>query len=229
MLIKHANSFFVNLWKSCNLTPIDTKDDNFKKEFANKKDSTIYTSCLLRIALLQNKKLEQWQIFKALYNAIQRRGYDANLAWKSAQTNDDKENIELTQKYTQENGIELIKNEKYKYPCYYDAKRLGLWDENFPNRFNQAINLDNVIKVRTTTYVAPRQLVEKELQQLWINAQIQIPELNKYSVEEFLYGEYKEAYGSYVNPEFKKYMGTAHDCQGSSTDSSRLFQLGITN
>lgn len=211
---KAREQFFVNLWKSCNLTPIDTKDDNFKKEFANKKDSTIYTSCLLRIALLQNKKLEQWQIFKALYNAIQRRGYDANLAWKSAQTNDDKENIELTQKYTQENGIELIKNEKYKYPCYYDAKRLGLWDENFPNRFNQAINLDNVIKVRTTTYVAPRQLVEKELKQLWINAQIQIPELNKYSVEEFLYGEYKEAYGSYVNPEFKKYMGTAHDWQG---------------
>lgn len=211
---KAREEFFINLWKSCGLEPLNTKDEKFKKEFANKNENIIYTSCLLRIALLQNKKLEKWQIFKALYNSIQRRGYDPNLAWKSAQTDDDKENQELIKKYTQENKTELIQNEEYKYPCYYDAKRLGLWDESSPNNFKRTVNQENIIKVRTTSYVAPRQLIEKELHQLWENAQTQIPELNKYSANEFLYGEYKEAYGSYVNPDFKQYMGTNHDWQG---------------
>lgn len=211
---KAREKFFVKLWVSCGLIPIDTKDEKFKKEFASKSEDVICTSCLLRIALLQNIKLEQWQIFKALYNAIQRRGYDTNLAWKSAQTEDDKENLELVKKYTQENGIEIIQNEEYKYPCYYDATRLGLWGETNPKEFKRTVNQENLIKVRTTTYVAPRQLIEKELKQLWLNAQAQIPELNKYSVEEFLYGEYKEPYGSFVNPKFKQYMGTEHDWQG---------------
>ncbi len=211
---KAREAFFINLWKSCGLIPLDTKDENFKKEFATKHEDVIYTSCLLRIALLQNKKLEQWQIFKALYNAIQRRGYDTNLAWKSAQSDDDKENQELVKKYTQENGIEMIQNEEYKYPCYYDAKRLGLWNETTPKVCKRTLNNENLIKIRTTTYVAPRQLIEKELCNLWKNAQAQIPELNKYTVEEFLYGEYKEPYGSFVNPKFKQYMGTNHDWQG---------------
>lgn len=211
---KVREKYLIKIWTNCGLTPLSNSDDKFKKEFPAKNESIIYTSCLLRIALLQNKKLEQWQIFKALYNAIQRRGYDANLAWKSAQSNDDKENLELIKKYTQENGIELINAEQYKYPCYYDATRLGLWDENNPNELKKQINQVELIKVRASSYVAPRQLVEKELKQLWLNAQIQLPELDKYSVEEFLYGEYEEPYGSYVNPEFKQYMGTERDWQG---------------
>lgn len=211
---KARENFFISLWQSCGLAALDTNDEKFKKEFASKDESTIYNSCLLRMALLQNRKLEQWQIFKALYNAIQRRGYDSNLAWKSSQNDDDKENIELVQKYTQENGVELIQSDDYKYPCYYDAVRLGLWDEASPKEFKRIVNQKSLIKVRATTYVAPRTLVEKELRHLWQNAQIQIPELNVYSVEEFLYGEYKEPYGSYVKPEFKQYMGTSHDWQG---------------
>ncbi len=211
---KAREKFFIKVWTDCGLVPLDTNSAEFKKEFSAKNDQTIYTSCLLRIVLLQNKKLEQWQIFKALYNAIQRRGYDPNLAWKSAQSEDDKENLELIQKYTQENDIELIANDDYKYPCYYDAIRLGLWCENKPDEFERTVNQQSLIKVRTTSYVAPRQLIEKELKQLWINAQKQLSELNKYSVEEFLYGEYEEAYGSYVNPDYKKYMGTEHDWQG---------------
>ena len=82
--------------------------------------------------MLQDRKLADWQIYKALHNAIQRRGYDPNLAWKSAQTDDDKENLELAKKYTQENGVELIQNEDYKYPCYYDALRLDMWSESAP-------------------------------------------------------------------------------------------------
>ncbi len=209
---KARENYFINIWHECGLIPLSTSDDRFKQEFGKGNDSTIYTSCLLRIALLQNKKLEEWQIFKAIYNAIQRRGYDPNLAWKSALTDDDKENTELVQKYTQENGFELIQNEEYKYPCYYDAIRLGLWNETEPNKFNAKVQ--NPIKVRCTSYVAPRKLVEKELKQLWLNAQKQLPQLNKYKVEQFLYGEYEEAYGSYLNPDYQKYLGTEHDWQG---------------
>ncbi len=47
-----------------------------------------------------------------------------------------------------------------------------------------------------------------------MNAQKQLPELNKYSPEEFLYGQYREAYGSYVNPDYRQYLGSEHDWQG---------------
>lgn len=211
---KARESFFDKIWLDCGQVVLDKNDLKFTKEFATKKDNTIYNSCLLRIALLQNKKLEKWQIYKALYNAIQRRGYDPNLAWKSAQTTDDKENLELVKKYTQENGIKLINDEEYQYPCYYDATRLGMWKEDSPELLMPFVPQKNYNKVRTTNYVAPRNLVEKELKQLWINAQKQISELNKYSAEEFLYGEYREAYGSYVNPDYRQYMGTQRDWQG---------------
>lgn len=211
---KAREIYFNKIWLECGQTPLDNNDIRFTKEFPNKNENIIYTSCLLRIALLQNKKLEKWQIYKALHNAIQRRGYDPELAWKSVQTDDDKNNLELIQKYSQEDKVEIINSDEFKFPCYYDAKRLGLWDENNPFEFKKSIPIENNKKVRTTEYVAPRKFIEKELELLWINAQKQIPELKKYSVEEFLYGEYREAYGSYKNPDYRKYMGTEHDWQG---------------
>lgn len=211
---KAREIFFDELWRSCGLEVLPKNDLRLTKEFPSKGEGIIYTSCLLRIALLQNKPLENWQIYKAIHNAIQRRGYDSDLPWKSSQTDDDKENEELVKKYTQDNGVELIKNDKYKYPCYYDAIRLGLWEENNSSEFKKAVPFENNNKVRTTDYVAPRQMISKELSGLWQNAQKQIPELNDYSVEEFLYGEYRQAYGSYLNPKFRKYLGTAHDWQG---------------
>lgn len=211
---KAREKFFDNLWQDCGLEVPDKADLCFTKEFASKDEEEIYTSCLLRIALLQGRKLESWQIYKAIYNALQRRGYDANLPWKSSLSDDDEENKELAEKYTCENGMELIQSEDYQYPCYYDAVRLGLWSETSPEEFKRYIPFENNNKVRTTQYVAPRCLVEKELRQLWQNAQIQIPALKKYNVEEFLYGEYGIAYGSYLKPEFRKFMGTANDWQG---------------
>lgn len=211
---KARERYFDKLWSDCGFVSLSKEDINFTKEFSSKNETTLYTSCLLRIALLQDRKLEQWQIYKALHNAIQRRGYDPNLAWKSAQTDDDKENIELTKKYTQDNGVELIQDEQYKYPCYYDALRLGLWKEETPERFYGFNPQENATKVRTTGYVAPRNLVEKELRLLWQNAQKQLPELKKYSAEEFLYGDYREAYGSYINPDYRKYMGREKDWEG---------------
>ncbi|MGC8846998.1 MAG: hypothetical protein ACP5QY_14250, partial [Candidatus Hydrogenedens sp.] len=57
-------------------------DPRMSREFTENGDTTIYNSLLLRIALLQGEKLEGWQIFKAVWSAIQRRGYDINIPWK---------------------------------------------------------------------------------------------------------------------------------------------------
>lgn len=210
---KAREEYLDKLWKDCGQEVLDKKDKRFTKEFGGKNDNIIYTSCLLRIALLQNKPLEKWQIYKALHNAIQRRGYDPNVKW-ATKSADEEDNIKNIEKYTQENGIELIKSDDYKYPCYYDAIRLGLWSENKPDELKTYIPLTNNNKVRATDYVAPRLLVENELTKLWENAQSQISELKKYSVEEFLYGEYREAYGSLVSPDYRQYMGTPNDWQG---------------
>ena len=213
---KEREKFFNIIWKECSLEPLDKEDYKFKKEFGKTDDKTIYNSTLLRIALIQGKKLESWQIYKAIHSAIQRRGYDSNLPWANAnsKSKDDEENEKLTTKYTQENNIELINNDRYKYPCYYDAVRLGLWNENQPDEFKNCIPQDKVIKVRTTGLVAPRFLVEKELTKLWEEAQKQLPELNKITTEYFLYGEYEQAYGSYTKKEFKPFRGTFRDWQG---------------
>ena len=51
---KARENFFNDLWKSCNLEPLEKEDKLFKKEFGKKDEETIYNSTLLRIALLQN-------------------------------------------------------------------------------------------------------------------------------------------------------------------------------
>lgn len=211
---KKREENFNKLWIKAGLEILDKNDIKFSKEFASAEDKIIYNSTILRIILLQNKQLKEWQIYKALYNAIQRRGYDSNLPWKTDFTEDDKYNQKLAEKYTKENNNELIINEEYKFPCYYDALRLGLWSEAKPNEFKRSTPKDNYNKIRSTSYVAPREMVIKELVQLWQNAQKQIPNLKNISVEEFLYGDYREQYGSYKNPDLRKFLGTNTDLQG---------------
>ncbi len=208
---KAREHYFDKIWRNCGLEPLSKNDERFTKE-SNK--GIIYTSCILRIMLLQNKPLEQWQIYKALHNAIQRRGYDSSLPWKSSQTDDDIENKEFAARYTKENNVELIISDEYKYPCYYDVLRLGMWREEEPEKFLVFNPQENFNKVRTNGLVAPRVLVEKELRKLWQNAQVQIPELKKISADEFLYGEYRTAYGSYLNPSYAKYLGKEKDWEG---------------
>lgn len=212
---KKRESFFNKLWQNCDLNILNKDDKRFSTEFGKKNDSTIYNSTLLRIALIQNKPLEEWQIYKALHNAIQRRGYDSKLPWANAKSDDDRKNEELSARYTQnEQGEELIQNENFKYSCYYDAVRLNLWSENMPEELQTYVPLDNVKKIRDAGIVAPRNLVEKELKQLYINAQLQLPQLNKYSVEYFLYGEGEVAYASYNKKDYKCHRGTEWDMQG---------------
>lgn len=204
--------WFNDLWQTLGLNLLSKDDKKFKREFPAKGDETIYNSCLLRIALLQDRQLEEWQIYKALHSAIQRRGYDSNVAWKSVKTEDDTKQQKRAEQYTKYNDKELINDEKYKYPCYYDAVCLGLWEESNPTVFKRTLG-KNPIKVRSER-VATRELVVKELKDLWIAAQKQLPKLREISTETFLYGDYQEAYGSFVNPEWRKYMGKKEDWQG---------------
>ena len=51
-------------------------DPRLEREFAQAGDNTCYTSCLLRIRLLLGDgDLAEWQIYKALRSALQKRGY----------------------------------------------------------------------------------------------------------------------------------------------------------
>ena len=203
--------WFKKFWLEKGLTPLEETDKKFKIEYAKENDTTIYNSTLLRIALIQGKKLEEWQIYKALHSAFQRRGYDSNVAW--ATSDDDKENAEAIEKYSKKDGIEIINNDEYKYPCYYDATLLGLWEEKTPTIYKRHIPL-NTTKVRIAGRVTPRELVIKELSKLWEEARKQLPQIQNISVDEFLYGDYRETYASYRNPEWIQYRGTQRDWQG---------------
>ena len=159
-----------------------------------KSDSTVYTSCLLRIKLLQGEKLENWQIYKALRSAIQRRGYDKDVPWKT-QNKDSKHYIEKTNKFDEELQ-EITNKKKFHYPCYYDAYQMNLWN---PKQGITAIRIDEdknnrAKRARTSTHVASRELVEKEVKNLWEQAQKQLVELKDISPMKALYGKEEKTY-----------------------------------
>ncbi|MCD7740464.1 MAG: hypothetical protein LUH11_03850, partial [Candidatus Gastranaerophilales bacterium] len=208
---KSREKWFNDLWINNGLHILEKGDKRFTREYAAKNDMTVYNSTVLRCMLILGEKLEEWQIYKAIHSAIQRRGYDNNIAW--GKSTDDKENEEAVNKYSCNNDKELINNEIYRYPCFYDAMLQGLWEEANPEHFNRFTGLAPV-KIRISGRVAPRCIVEKELTKLWDEAKKQLPQLEKISAEEFLYGEYREAYGSYYNQEWVQYRGTKRDWQG---------------
>ncbi len=164
---REREKWFNNLWIKNGLKILPANDKRFTREFAAKNDITVYNSAVLRCKLILGERLEEWQIYKALHSAIQRRGYDNNLAW--ANSADDKENEEAVKRYSFDGDKELIKNELYKYPCFYDALLQGLWTEENPKHFNGFLGLSPK-KIRKTGRVAPRCLVEKELIKLWEEA-----------------------------------------------------------
>jgi len=116
-----------------------------EREFPAKGDETQYNSAALRILLLEGKaKLEEWQIYKALRSAIQKRGY-GRVPWsnreekrggkseaeieKEMATKDPsyRAAIEAWPKFKQETPPD------FHSPCYYDASHMGLWDAANPS------------------------------------------------------------------------------------------------
>ena len=156
-----------------------TADKRLEKEFPSKEEKDIvYTSSLLRIKLLEGEKLEKWQIYKALHASIQRRGYDRNVPWKNREIQKKKEDSkdnnpeELVDEFETELK-ETIKDSKYHYPCYLDAYKMGLWD----NEQGIIATLQGKKERKKSTYTAAREYVEKEVKDLLIAAAKQILQL----------------------------------------------------
>lgn len=145
-------------------------DERLEREFPEKDDNTIYTSCLLRIKLLQGEELEKWQIYKAIRSAFIRAGYP-DVPWTKNQK-DDKDEKKRTSDFTEELE-KIFKNSNHRFPCYYDAYQMGLFDAETGKIQIRQSNKAN----RARGYTAPRDLVEKELRLLLEQAAKQIPEL----------------------------------------------------
>lgn len=170
-------------------------DEKLEREFPAKGDDTCYTSCLLRIKLLRGEKLEPWQIYKALHSAIQKRGY-GRVPWAARETG----NKELTE---EELENELIKqeqdlakkdpryrqaieawdcfkrdvlDERFHYPCYYDAQKQKLWEPGQPEVLRDRVDhtADSARNVRFA-----REDVEKEVGELARQAAAQLTPLAK--------------------------------------------------
>jgi len=234
---KAREAWLDEVWKAAGLTPlvgrrvgkVDGKwqliqkgDQQLEREFPAKGDTTCYTSSLLRIKLLRGEKLENWQIYKALHSAIQKRGYDPNIAWKTRgnkctqkKEGEDDEQGTLERMHAFEK--ELLKmsptKEDHRLPCYYDAWKMGLWNPSAPELLRDRIDHDAGSK---RNVIVPRTLVETEIRLLVEAAGRQIPALTG-KADLVLYGPAGRAYASYF-PEFRvKYQlreGGMNDWQG---------------
>lgn len=124
-------------------------DPRLEREFGEPGDNTCYTSCLLRIKLLAGEKLEQWQIFKALRSAIQKRGYD-RIPWAQKEARRAGKSVEDLERGEQKSdpGYVAALNRwcefkrgvpaAFHFPCYYDAWKMGLWNPAEPEKLQPA-------------------------------------------------------------------------------------------
>ncbi len=226
------------IWLEAELEPLSKNDYRFTKEFATKNETIIYNSASLRIALLQGQNLEAWQIYKALHSAIQHRGYDPK-QWKENSKSkqdeldeqskkDEEENKKGIGKYEEDLKSYIGENQEYHYPCYYEAYLMGLWSPTNPSEFK--LQMNHLAKtVRMKGRVAPRNLVEKELRELFIQAQKQLPKLQNINVDEFLFGPSQIAYASLKQAEYFKLRGTEWDAQGVLSQKIPRFDNRLMN
>lgn len=205
---KAREAWLDEVWKSAGLTPlvgrrvgrvngtwqlVSEGDPRLEREFPAKGDTTCYTSCLLRIKLLRGEKLEDWQIYKALHSAIQKRGY-GRVPWAGREVKLSKdatsEEIEEAQKKADADLAKKDPNYKaaveawpqyksthaaaYHYPCYYDAEKQGLWSQDDPEALQERID-HNAGSTRRVRF--DREDVEKEIAALARQASKQLPKL----------------------------------------------------
>ncbi len=201
-------------------------DARLEREFPAKGDNTCCTSCLLRIKLLRGDKLAPWQIYKALHSAIQRRGYDPDIPWKSqaarkATVEEKKEQEEdeaKLHKFEQELRA-MTKDEALQLPCYFDAWKMGLWNPRNPDKISLRIDCH---AESPRNHVVPRAIVEKEIRLLAMAAGKQIPALK--GKEDFLlHGPAGRPYASWY-PELRKKHGLR---LGSHTDTRGVLSQRI--
>ena len=201
-------------------------DPRFEKEFpAPDEGDLCYTSCLLRIKLLRGEKLEPWQLYKAFHSAIQRRGYDPDIPWKTKERTrstdkpeakaNDEEGATLARMTAYEDELKAMAPDQpqYQWPCYFDAWKMGLWSPKDPEKLSLRINQS---AGSTRNQIVPRKRIEAEIRAMVKAAAVQYPALNG-KEDYLLYGPPGKAYASYdlaLRKEFKLHEGSAGDWQG---------------
>ncbi|MCX8064295.1 MAG: HNH endonuclease [Candidatus Hydrogenedentes bacterium] len=221
-------------------------DPRLVTEFTKPGDPTIYNSYLLRIALLQGKDLESWQIFKAIWSAIQHRGYEPppwtakeeseSSAEQSKSKSEDKESKKEEKEIRQavENYRQELKNafgdkEEYYYPCYLEAYRLGIWSTEDPDNLTKTIN-ENPQPIRNRNgkiqRIIPRELLEKEIKQLLHQAGKKYPYLER-NLSVILYGPAGVKYPAYTLKEYRRFMGKDWEWQGLLSQKTPRFDNRI--
>ena len=168
---------------------------------ATKEDFEIcYNSALLRIKLLRGEKLVAWQIYKALHSASQKRGY-GRVPWAGREAGAKNLPPEELEKLLKKQDEELAKKDPaykasidawkvfraelgncglpddgaaYRFPCYYDAWKMGLWSPSRSEALEQRIDCraESTRKVRFD-----RPDVDREIAALARQAAAQLPAL----------------------------------------------------
>lgn len=177
--------------------PVLARDDEqMRREFPKPGDNTCYTSCLLRIKLLRGEALEGWQVYKALHSAIQRRGYD--VLWKKEEEEDNSRKSEDEKKFEQKR--EEFKNEfarlpeDCRYPCYFDAWKMGLWS---PKKNTLRLRIDCHAE-RARDWIIPRDPVMKEVEALLVATAAYYPKLAG-RINKFLFKKGEKEFASYFD------------------------------
>ncbi len=229
---KKRENWLLQKWQEAGLALPERQQAGcpFLREFPARGDQTIYNAALLRIALLQERSLAEWQIFKALWASIQHRGYDPDCKWErpSADTITDKdtqENLESLQKFEEALNYNVHSQPAYQFPCYLEAATMGLWNLDNPQALQLRVSA-NAGKARGR--VAPRHYVEKEVRALLKNASKQLPALKHLNTEEWLYGPAQEKYASLKN-EYAYHRGSEWDAQGLLSQKVPRFDNRIIN
>jgi CRISPR-associated endonuclease Csn1 len=224
-------------WQQAGLALLPTGDARWHQEF-DPTGQQWHNGVQLRMALqlgLPNPNgtpLEDWQLFKALHSAMQRRGYDENVAWanstkeeKQAQqeakaakqketenqatddtdTAENKEGLARYQTLLSDYGLE-DEASPYRLPCFLEGSLLGLWQASNPTKVQLKLGA-TASKVRQKGLVAPRHLVAAELTTLWQTLQTLRPVLQQWPAEVLLYGPSGIEYASCLAGDKKKAEG----------------------
>ncbi|MBM4253693.1 MAG: hypothetical protein FJ146_17130 [Deltaproteobacteria bacterium] len=195
-------------------------DDRLKREFPAKGEDVVYTSCLLRLMLVEGRvnELDSWQIYKAVHSAIQKRGYDRDIPWKNSEDarskdkdEDEDSRIASFLDHLEELGIP----EAYRLPCYYEAFRMGLWN---PDKGITGVRQSHLAEPagiesdKGSGYTAPRKMVIAEIKAILESIKKRYPKID---VDYVLYGPGREQYASIkIDNEVGLKRGKATDWQG---------------
>lgn len=229
---KERETALESLWRSVGRAPLQRKrfekakdangkkrfvktaaDERLEREFPRKGDDTVYASSLLRIMLLEGKPLEDWQIYKALHAAIQRRGYDSKVPWKTREDEREKsgkdENPEEQVGRFDDALRKMTSDKHYHLPAYYDAWKMGLWDAQ-TKRVTHIRQHNKKKPQKARGYNPSRELVTGEICRLLDRAAEQIPQLKEHLTEDkrnqLLYGKPHNT-GDLRYPSFSKIDG----------------------